>query len=152
MRKRLYLLPFLFLVLFLGISCETVSDEPVFDLSPKIELLDISSDTILQFQDNLMVQFSYEDGDGDLGNADPDINSIFVKDARLEREEGYYVAPIAPVGAEISIRGSLNLILEKTFILGNAAQEKTTFSIYLVDQAGNQSNTIETGPITIIKD
>ena len=142
-------------IVFLGLfftSCEKVSDEPVFDLAPRIELLEVSSDSIVQFQDNLNIRISYEDGDGDLGNEDPDINSIFVKDARLQNIEGYYVAPIAPVGSNVSIKGTLNLILEKTFILGNADEEKTSFDIYLIDQAGNQSNTIETDPITILKE
>ncbi len=151
MNKLLYftLLP---LLLFLGLACEKTSDKPAFDLSPKIELVDVSSDTILQFKDSLNIRIYYEDGDGDLGNADPEINSIFVKDARLESEEAYYLAPVTPDGAEASITGTLNLILGTTFILGNADQEKTSFTIFLLDKAGNQSNTIETGPITILKE
>ena len=116
-------------VLFLGLACEKTSEDPVFDLTPKIELLDLSSETLVQFKDNLNIRINYEDGDGDIGNDDPDINSLFVKDARLEKEDGYYVAPVAPAGAEISITGTLKLVLEKTFILGNADQEKTTFTI-----------------------
>ncbi len=151
MSKRIYL-TLLPLLLLLGLACEKTSDEPAFDLTPKIELIAVSSDTIVQFKDSLNIRIYYEDGDGDIGNADPDINSIFVKDARLEGEEAYYVAPITPDGAEISITGTLNLILGTTFILGNADQEKTTFTIFLIDKAGNQSNSIETGPITILKD
>ena len=138
--------------LILLAACETVSDEPVFDLSPKIELVAVSSDTIVQFQDSLSIIIRYEDGDGDLGNDNSEINSLFVKDARLEKEDEYYLAPIAPTGSEVSITGTINLILGKTFILGNAPQEQTTFTIHLVDQAGNQSNTIQTNPITIIKE
>lgn len=151
MKQQLFFTAILFSLL-LCLACEKNSDDPVFDLTPKIEILDLSSDTIVQFQDNLNIRISYEDGDGDIGNENPDINSLFVKDARLEKEDAYYVAPIAPVGAEISITGTLNLILEKTFILGNADQEKTTFTIYLVDKAGNQSNVIETNPITILRE
>lgn len=135
-----------------GMACETVSDDPVFNLSPSIELVELSADTLVQFQDQLSVRISYEDGDGDIGNEDPDVNTIFVKDARLETSEPYYVAPIAPVGSNVSITGTLNLMLSKTFVLGNADQETTTFDIYLIDQAGNQSNTIQTTPITIIRE
>ena len=133
-------------------SCETVSDDPVFDLTPRIELVDWSADTLVEFKDQLVIRFSYEDGDGDLGNADPEVNSIFVKDARLEKAEAYDLAPIAPNGSEISITGTLRVLLSKTFVLGNADQETTTFDLYLIDQAGRQSNTIQTPPITIIRE
>ncbi len=133
------------------ISCEKVVDDPVFDLAPSIELLEVSSDTIIEFQQSIDLLLRYEDGDGDIGHPDSDINSLFVKDARLEREDAYYVAPIAPVGADISITGTLRLKLDNTFLLGNADVETTIFTLYLVDQAGNQSNTIETQPITILR-
>ncbi len=143
-------------VLLLGMSlcwmsCEKVSNDPVFALQPKIELLEISSDTIIEFQQSISLKIQYEDGDGDIGHPDPDQNSLFVKDARLANEDAYYLAPIAPVDAGVSITGTLNLILENTFLLGNADQESTIFTIYLVDQAGNQSNVIETTPITILR-
>lgn len=143
----------MYLVICLGgMACETVSDDPVFDLTPSIEIVELSADTLIQFQDQLSIRISYEDGDGDIGSEDPDVNTIFVKDARLENYEPYYVAPIAPLGSNVSITGTLLLMLSKTFVLGNADQEVTTFDIYLVDQAGNQSNTIQTTPITIIRE
>ena len=143
-------------ILLLGLcttwlACEKVVDDPVFDLVPHIELLEVSTDTIVEFQQNISIKIQYEDGDGDLGHPDADQNSLFVKDARLAKEDAYYVAPIAPVGSEISITGTLNLILENTFLLGNADEETTIFTIYLVDQAGKQSNIIETPPITITR-
>ena len=144
-------IPLLMLTVLTGLACEKVVDEPVFDLQPSIELLEVSSDTIIEFQQSIDLLIRYEDGDGDIGHPDADQNSLFVKDARLEREDAYYVAPIAPVGSEVSITGTLRLQLDNTFLLGNADVETTVFSLYLVDQAGNQSNTIETPPITILR-
>lgn len=147
MRKAYYLL----LLLFSASACEKVIEEPVFDLKPRIELLSISQNSLLQFQDQLMVRISYEDGNGDLGNLDADINSIYVQDSRLSRPDEYYLAPLAPVDANVSIQGTLDIKLAPTFLLGNGDRETVVFSIYLLDRSGNQSNVIETEPISIIK-
>ncbi len=143
---------FLFIIGVLGIfSCTKIIEDPVFDTTPRIELVGLSTNQVVEFQDSLIVTIRYEDGDGDLGDENPDVNSIFIKDARLEEADGYYLAPLAPAGASISITGELDIILFTPFILGNGASESTQFSIYVVDRSGNQSNTIETESIQIIR-
>jgi hypothetical protein len=132
-------------------TCTKNSEDLTFDLAPSIELLSMSSDTIREFSETLLININYEDGDGDLGSTDPDINSIFVKDQRLEQSDEYYLGPLAPEGSSISIQGTLNIALANTFILGNADEERTVFTIHVVDRAGNKSNVIETSPITIIR-
>lgn len=139
------------LFILVCMTCTKQSDALVFDLAPSIELIDISNDTIREFSETLLININYEDGDGDLGSTDPDINSIFVKDQRLEEADEYYLGPLAPEGSSISIQGTLNIALANTFILGNADEERTVFSIHVVDRAGNKSNVIETSPITIIR-
>ena len=141
------------LITWLGFwsACEKVSDEPYFDLSPHIELAGISQDTIREFRDSLILDIYYEDGNGDLGNPDADVNSLFIRDQRLEEEDAYYLSPLAPLGSEISIHGHLKVALPTLFMLGNADRETTVFSLYLIDRAGNQSNIIETQEITLIK-
>jgi len=146
MRKPYFL--FLFL---LAMACEKVVEEPVFDATPRIELLELSQKSLLQFQDQLKIRIAYEDGDGDLGNLDADVNSIFVKDSRLSAPDEYYLAPLAPEDASVSIQGTLELQLSPTFLLGNGDRETIVYSIYLVDREGNQSNTIETEEITVVK-
>lgn len=136
---------------FLWSNCETINTDPVFDIVPNIKIIEQSQDTLVAFQDQLILRIQYEDGDGDIGNADPDINTIFVKDARLSEEDEYYLGPLAPDNAEISITGVLELKLSATFLFGNGTQETTVFSIYLIDRAGNISNTIETGEILIVR-
>ncbi|MEM8908608.1 MAG: hypothetical protein AAGD05_12225, partial [Bacteroidota bacterium] len=106
---------------------------------------------ITEFRESIILTLGYEDGDGDLGSRDPDVNSIFIHDQRLEKADEYYLGPLAPAGASISIQGDLNIALANTFILGNADEEQTVFSIYVVDQAGNKSNTVQTDPITILR-
>ncbi len=132
-------------------ACTKISDEPQFDLTPAIVIDSISADTIVEFEEALIVTLTYEDGDGDLGNPDPNVNSLFVKDQRLEMQDEYYVYPLAPVGENISITGKLTVELNTTFILGNGTAEQTKFTLYLVDRAGNKSNEVTTGFITIVK-
>ncbi len=148
--KRYSLLFYLPVILVLG--CTKVSEEPFYELTPRIELVEVVNNTVIQFIDSISLTILYEDGDGDLGNADPDINSIFVKDSRLENPDEYYLGPLAPAGENISINGTLNINLSPTFLLGNGTTEEMVLSIYVVDRAGNQSNTIETETITIIED
>ena len=136
--------------LFAG--CEKTIEEPAFSIVPYIILEGVSSDTIIQFQENIRLTISYEDGDGDLGTSDPDVNQIFIKDARLEAADEYYLPPLSPEDASISIQGSFEVQLSPTFLLGNGTQETTIFTIYVVDQAGNKSNVIETDPILILKE
>ncbi|MCB0625086.1 MAG: hypothetical protein KDC43_14525, partial [Saprospiraceae bacterium] len=80
-----------------------------FDTKPLIDLVAISADTLVEFQENLVLTISYKDGDGDLGTSDPDVNSIFVQDNRLEKPDEYYLPPLAPEEAKISIQGQLDL-------------------------------------------
>ncbi len=132
-------------------ACTKESDEPAFALEPSIQLEKVSQDSVVEFEESLVIYLSYKDGDGDLGNPDPDINSIFVKDSRLPQADAYYLAPLAPENVKISIQGSLALKLSPTFILGNASRETTRFTIHMVDRAGNKSNPIETNDILILR-
>ncbi|MCB0705935.1 MAG: hypothetical protein KDC34_11520 [Saprospiraceae bacterium] len=139
-------------LLLLISACEKIVEDPVFSEVPAIVLLEVSQDTIVQFTEQLIVTIQYEDGDGDLGTSDPDINSIFVQDSRLEEADEYYLPPLAPEDATISITGSFDLKLSPTFLLGNGTQEISELSIYLIDRAGNKSNTLKAGPIIIKKE
>jgi len=141
-----------YLPAILVLGCTKVSNDPFYELTPRIELVEVTNETVVQFTDSISVTILYEDGDGDLGTADPDVNSIFVKDSRLELADEYYLGPLAPNGEKISINGTINLNLSPTFLLGNGTTEKMVLSIYVVDRAGNQSNTIETQPITILEE
>lgn len=138
-------------ILSMMLSCQKDDNLLPLSTTPSIRLLKISSDTIKEFQDPLELLIEYEDGDGDLGNIDTDINSLFIKDNRLDKADEYYVAPLAPIGSQISIRGTLNITLNGAFVLGNSASEKTYFELWMIDRAGRKSNVIRTKEITINK-
>lgn len=143
------------------VSCtkekETIQeDEPNPDISeiPFIELLSVSATTVVQFQDPLIITIEYTDGDGDLGTEDPDAYSIEVVDQRNPAQLIflYHLSPRAPIDAEVPIQGTLDVVLPNTILLNDAADsETTTFTIRLLDRAGNWSNVVETGAITVVK-
>ena len=117
------------------------------------ELCDgLDNDCDSQVDEDIVFSNYYQDGDGDLGTSDPDVNSIFVQDNRLEKPDEYYLPPLAPEEAKISIQGQLDLKLSPTFLLGNGSQETVEYTLYLFDRAGNQSNVLKTGPILVVRE
>jgi hypothetical protein len=151
--KKIYypLLACFLISIWTQISCTKRTDELSFPVEPVITLDSISQDTLIEFQDRLILHLSYQDGDGDLGTSNPDINSIFIKDSRLENADEYYLPPLAPETATISIQGTFDVELSPTFLLGNGTEENTIFSLFLKDRAGNESNTVETSEILIVR-
>ena len=125
---------------------------PKIDDIPEIELLEVAPTTARQYVDSIAFTIQYLDGNGDLGNADPDIPSIKLIDNRdphlLVFE--YHLSPRAPEGSELAIQGELTVVLPNSILIDdNNQSETTTFSISITDRAGNESNTVETETITI---
>lgn len=135
--------------LLLLTSCKK---EEVMPAAPQIAFVSMSTQQVTEFQDHVKVRFSYKDGDGDLGQADPDNFTLWVKDARLDSPDGYHIPPLAPEGAEVPIQGELEVELNALFLLGNSQSEETRYTIHIVDRAGNRSNEFTTDIITIIRD
>jgi len=116
---------------------------------PSIELISISNDTIIEFDETLIITISYEDGDGDLGFVETDKYALFVRDIRLEEFDAFYLGPIAPLNAVIPIKGKLDIEFPTLFIFGNEAMETTRFEIKMVDRNMNESNILVTEDIII---
>ena len=140
------------LVSFFGIAFfACTKDEPVQNV-PFIKYLGISTETIIQQQDKLIVTIYYEDGDGDLGSDNPDVNLVRVKDSRLPFADYYYLPPLAPLDHELPIQGELDIEIFPIILIGNGSQETAVFTISLEDRAGNQSNEITTPQVTILRE
>ena len=118
---------------------------------PLIKLISVSSKQLKQFKDSLVITFEYTDGDGDIGETNPDVNDLEIKDQRLSRADYYFVKPLTPLDANIKVKGTITVQMKNTFLLGTADSEITVFELRLRDRAGNWSNTIKTDVITIIK-
>ena len=121
---------------------------------PAIELLQVNPTTVIQYQDSIVFQIKYTDGDGDLGTSDPDQISVELVDNRDPNLLifGYHLSPRTPEGTMLTIQGELSIVLNNSILLdSNNDTEQTTFSIRVVDRAGNWSNSVETETITIQK-
>ena len=114
--------------------------------------MQVTPTTAQQYVDSIAFTIQYQDGNGDLGNADPDVPSIKLVDNRdddlLIFE--YHLSPRSPEDSELSIQGELTIVLPNSILIDdNNQSETTTFSISITDRAGNESNLVETETITI---
>lgn len=135
---------------FLFSACK--KEENVYPASaPVIAVLSASPDTLTEFRDSLVIEISYEDKNGDLGNADPDIKDLEIKDARLSEPDFYHVIPLSPEGTTLFINGTLRVVLPPQFRLGAAPQEQTNYTIRLRDRNGAWSESVDTDQIVIVE-
>lgn len=123
----------------------------VFSEVPLIRISAVQPMTVQEFEERITITIDYEDGDGDLGFEDPDEYSLEVLDSRLTEPDLYHVPPLSPVGSTISIKGSFNIELKNSFLLGNGNQESVTYKIKIRDRKGNWSNEVQTPVVTVIK-
>lgn len=136
---------------FLLNSCKKEEDDEVQNTAPTISVASLSTDTVKEFVDSVIVEISYQDAQGNLGSLNPDINDLEVKDSRLSQPDFYHVKPLAPEGYTLNISGKLRVRLSTLFLLGIGDQETATFTIRLRDQSGVWSAPVTTDPITIIR-
>ncbi len=148
---RLFLSVALLGLVFIASCSKDDLGASLYNPVPVVTVLDISPDTVTEFQQIINLTLQYEDGDGDIGEFDPDVGVVFVKDSRLATADEFHVPPLAPLNAPpIAIKGTLTLQIKNSFILGNAAQEKINYSLWLRDRAGHESEVVTT-PYILIK-
>jgi len=134
-------------------SCEkeTIKEtDPLPPIShvPAISLGSMAT-TYNQF-DDIELKVNYIDGNGDIGFSDADTPVIYVTDNRSNIELNYHLQPLAPEGANIAIQGQLQVMVENVILLNQANSSETlTFTVKIIDRAGNWSNAVTTPVITI---
>ena len=116
---------------------------------PAIEFISVSPQSATQYSDSLTFVIGYEDGDGDLGSNDPDTRNLFLTDSRNNVTYEFRVKQLSPTGSTISIKGNLSVVLDNVGLINGSTTETTVYSIYVVDEAGNRSNTVKSDVVTI---
>lgn len=143
--KKLLLIPIT--VAFVA-GCKKEEDVP--DPSPALEFVSVTPSSAKEFSDSLVFTIHYTDVDGDLGENNPDVKNLFLTDNRKGIQYTYRVQQLAPAGADITISGNLQVVLNTIARTDTTlAQETATFSIYMKDRAGHTSNTVVSPVITI---
>lgn len=139
-----WILPICFFAL---LSCEK-EDGPT-DPVPKISLVSMGPNSVVEFKDSLLIVLDYEDGDGDLGGVHPDSANLFVVDKRINVPFEFRIQELVPGGANVPIKGKLNVLIQNLFLTGPGPKESVNFDIYAIDKAGNKSNVITTDAIEV---
>ena len=137
--------------IFFSLSCKKDTTETFSD-TPSITLDGVSPQQVKAYQDSLVFTVSYTDGNGDLGENDPDVSNLFLTDNRINVTHAFRIPQLAPDGADIPIEGTLSVVLKGIILTDTTqAQETVNFSVYVKDRAGNSSNTVSSGNVTVVK-
>jgi len=68
-----------YILIILFFACEK---EGIVSDFPEIEFVSISPTTVQEFSEEINITISYLDANGDLGENNPDVKNMFVKDLR----------------------------------------------------------------------
>lgn len=127
-------------------SCNT--GEEISEV-PEISFESVAPNVVTEYQDSLVFTISYRDGDGDLGENNTDNDNVFVQDSRNQVTYGFRVQQLAPDNANIAIQGNMNVTLPNTAIVNGGASESVSYTIWVVDRAGNESNKVTSSAVTV---
>ena len=155
-----------FQILLLGIVLSSCAESPNFDVVPEIEFLRMSKTEMVQGRfatDSVVIEIAFKDGDGDLSQSSPLSGpNIFLIDSRTDQVYTTFRVPEIPeVGANNGVEGVLFLRVYNTCcifsqgippceVFPSIPTNELTFDIYIVDNAGNKSNTVRTSAITLL--
>jgi hypothetical protein len=149
-----------------GSACVKPPDYPK---TPVIEFIGLSKQELQQGMskgDSLTISLSYTDGDGDLGFPDTDPTaSVFVRDDRDSFTKFQYQLPyVDPQGAGNGISGEISIVLPTSccifvtdegqklacdLVPASFLYDTLYYFVKIRDRAGNESNEIKAGPITL---
>jgi hypothetical protein len=121
------------------------------DPVPTILSVTVNPSTVVEYEDSIIFTVEYRDGDGDLGENDPDAHNLFLTDNRINATEEFRIRELAPSGAEIPITGTLRVVLRNTGITNGSNSQTVDYTIYMRDRAGNESEHVVTDAITVTK-
>lgn len=136
------------IVAVLSVLFGSCKKESPLDAVPKISFLKMYPDTVKAFADSIVVEISYEDGDGDIGENNAYSRNLFLVDQRNQLEYGFRVGRIVADGTP-AIRGTLKVVMPYINLVSAGGTETTSFTVRLEDQSGNKSNVVTTSVLTI---
>lgn len=136
--------------LLLLLACK----ESVVPEAPELSLVSVNPTTVTAHAQPVEVVLHYRDAQGDIGEADADAYSLWMRDARLTADDGFHLPPMTPADPnggylELDISGDLVVQVPPLFLLEAGPFETTTLTFFLEDRAGNRSPSVVTGTLTI---
>jgi hypothetical protein len=140
-----------YIIIFSLVVASCKKDESTISNIPAIEFISVTPASVKEYQDKLIFSISYTDGDGDLGENNSAVKNLFLTDSRNNVTYKYRIQQLAPDGASIAIKGNLSVELNNTGITDGSNSQTFTYSLYVIDRAGNQSNIVTTSPVVVTK-
>ena len=89
-------LAFITLISIVFFSCKK---EELISNIPSIELIETSPTQVVELKEPIYFKISYRDGDGDLGENDPDVYNLILIDPRINIKYEYRISELVPGGA-----------------------------------------------------
>jgi len=144
------------IISLLSFSCQK---KEVYPLTPIIEFKDYSIIRRNGIDSNIVISFSFKDGDGDIGYSDDDKNmSVFVyyykkKDGAFCFSNNFNVKlpMILPDGVKRPIKGDIDYLINIYYDLSLSKNDTVYVEFYLQDRALNKSNLIASPEIVLKK-
>ncbi|MEM6264168.1 MAG: hypothetical protein AAGI38_16755 [Bacteroidota bacterium] len=152
-----------FLLATLILALASCNNDPVFPLEPEIQYLDIQPREVRHLQDPFTISISFTDGDGDIGGDNVDGSPLIIRDDRvldpayahlpdsLFFYDNYSFDDLSSDAQNPSIKGNIFVEIPQAVNVEGRRREEFTFSVILVDRAGNKSNEITTDPLVVFR-
>ncbi len=135
------------------VTNDTINTTPfLISDTPKISFISILPKVVEQYTDSITIVFKYTDGNGDLGQNSTENKNLFITDSRNALTYKYRIPQLTPnTDDDIAITGNFSVKINSTALQDeNNTSELLTYSVYVIDRAGNKSNVIITEPVEVV--
>jgi len=154
-----------FILLFFLIILSGCVSKPEFPDIPHLEFTGMDKNNMVQGDfnsDSIFIYLKFTDGDGDIGFETTDsLPNLFVIDSRTNNiAESIKIPKLPDTGTGNGVSGEIELKLYTTCclfednippcsVIDNIPYDTLYYKIYLIDRAGNSSDTVYTDPIIL---
>ena len=140
----------LFTLLILAIFFTSCSKKEE-NLSPVLKFVSISPQNAKENSDAVQITIEYRDENGDLGENNPDIDNLFVKNIQTGVVSQFRIPQLSPDNSKIIISGKFIIQLGTLAITNGTNEQNFSFEIYAIDRSNQKSNTLITPTIKVMK-
>ena len=149
---RLGYIIIILLTLVITYSC---NKETKYSNIPKIKFLSLSHSVVKAGSDtDIVIRFDFEDGDGNIGFG---TKNLILSDSRYNDTIPYEIPVIEErYSPENGLKGIIQVSYSAAFLFTRTdsvhlESDTLRWNIYMKDQAGNVSNTIQTSDLILVK-
>ncbi len=123
---------------------------PSYPITPALTFDSVTPDSCHQTTDTVVFKINFTDGDGDLGvKQGENTADFFMTDSRTGFVYSNLIPFVEPIGNIKAISGNFTYSTVLSCRPNHPGFDTTSYSIYIVDRAGHQSNTVTTPPIVL---